>query len=175
MQIAIKHLELVKLAWMEPGKPPPMPIEIAQEFNPTVPFYRELYDRVGRPWLWFERRLLSDEDLARLLAGPRHEVRVARHNGELVGFFEFEDNEIAFFGLTLGYLGRHIGPWLLDRAIARAFERGSTKIVLNTNSLDHPKALNIYRRAGFRVVRAEARDLPDPRVLWPDIYRWPPK
>jgi len=175
MQIAIKHLELVKLAWMEPGRPPAIDIEITRETNPTVPFYRELYDHVGRPWLWFERRLLSDDDLGRLLAGPRHEVQVARHEGALVGYFEFEDNEIAFFGLTPEYIGKRIGPWLLDRAIARAFERGSTKIILNTNNLDHPKALDMYRRAGFRVVRAEARDLPDPRVLWPDIYRWPPK
>jgi GNAT superfamily N-acetyltransferase len=175
MQIAIKHLELVKLAWMEPGKAPALAIEITREASPGVALYRELYDRVGRPWLWFERRLLSDDDLGRLLAGPRHEVQIARHKGELVGYFEFEDNEIAFFGLTPEYIGKRIGPWLLDRAIARAFERGSTKIILNTNNLDHPKALGVYRRAGFRVVRAEARDLPDPRVLWPDIYRWPPK
>jgi hypothetical protein len=24
-------------------------------------------------------------------------------------------------------------------------------------------------------VRSEARELQDPRVLWPDLYRWPPR
>ena len=36
-------------------------------------------------------------------------------------------------------------------------------------------ALDTYRKAGFRVVRSESKELQDPRVLWPDIYRWPPK
>ena len=36
-------------------------------------------------------------------------------------------------------------------------------------------ALHTYRKAGFRVVRSESKELQDPRVLWPDIYRWPPK
>jgi len=40
---------------------------------------------------------------------------------------------------------------------------------------DHPRALETYRKAGFRVVRSERKELQDPRVLWPDIYRWPPK
>jgi hypothetical protein len=35
-------------------------------------------------------------------------------------------------------------------------------------------ALETYRKAAFRIVRRETKDLPDPRVLWPDVYRWPP-
>src|SRR5215510_8289569 len=30
----------------------------------TVSFYRYLYETVGTPWLWYERRLLDDEALA---------------------------------------------------------------------------------------------------------------
>ncbi|MBV9521956.1 MAG: N-acetyltransferase, partial [Alphaproteobacteria bacterium] len=30
----------------------------------TIAFYRFLYHAVGDPWLWFERRLWSDERLA---------------------------------------------------------------------------------------------------------------
>ena len=84
-------------------------------------------------------------------------------------------DELVFFGLTLAYIGRRIGPWLLDRAIERAFARGRRGSTLNTNTLDHPRALDTYRKAGFRLVRSETRELQDPRVLWPDIYRWPPK
>ena len=48
---------------------------------PTAAFYRDLYDRVGRPWLWYERRLLSDAALSALLDQPGHELHVARHDG----------------------------------------------------------------------------------------------
>ena len=93
----------------------------------------------------------------------------------MAGYFELYEDEIVFFGLTPDYIGRRIGPWLLDRTIERGFARSSSRLILNTNSLDHPRALDTYRKAGFRVVRSETRELQDPRVLWPDIYRWPPK
>jgi ribosomal protein S18 acetylase RimI-like enzyme len=53
--------------------------------------------------------------------------------------------------------------------------RDRARLILNTNTVDHPRALDTYRKAGFRVVRSESKELQDPRVLWPDIYRWPPK
>ena len=51
---------------------------------------------------------------------------------------------------------------------------GAGKLTVNTNTLDHPGALGTYRKAGFRLMRSETRELRDPRVLWPDLYRWPP-
>jgi GNAT superfamily N-acetyltransferase len=125
---------------------------------PAVAVYRELYDRVGRPWLWYERRLLSDAELGALLAEPGHELHVARHDGDLVGYFELADDELSFFGLTLAYVGRGIGSWLLDRAIERAFTRGTTRLCLNTNTLDHPRALETYRKAAFARCAASARN-----------------
>lgn len=159
------------------GRPPDIDIALEREPSPTPALYRELYDKVGRPWLWYERRMLADRALADLLAQAGHELHVAHHGRQLVGYFELAGEEIAFFGLTLAYIGQRIGPWLLDRAIERGFTRGpttTTRLTLNTNSLDHPRALDVYLRAGFRVVRSETRELQDPRVLWPDLYRWPP-
>jgi GNAT superfamily N-acetyltransferase len=175
LPITITHLEMVRADWTERGRAPEIDVSIEHVRAPTAAFYRELYDRVGRPWLWYERRLLSDAALQALLDQPDHELHVARHDGDLVGYFELGGDELAFFGLTLPYIGRRIGPWLLDRAIARAFARGVVRIDLNTNTLDHPKALDTYRKAGFRPVRSESKELRDPRVLWPEVYRWPPK
>ena len=165
---------MVPRDWTQRGRRPDVDVALERIAAPTAAFYRELYDRVGRPWLWYERRLLSDAALQTLLDQPGHELQVARHDGDLVGYIELADDDLAFFGLTLAYVGRRIGPWLLDRAIERAFARGTTRLTLNTNSLDHPRALDTYRRAGFRTVRREAKELQDPRVLWPDLYRWPP-
>jgi len=174
LPITVTHLEMVRAEWTQCGRPPDIEVALERVVAPTAAFYRDLYDRIGRPWLWYERRLLSDAALSVLLAQPGHELQVARHDGALVGYFELADDELVFFGLTLAYVGRRIGPWLLDRAIERAFARGTTLLTLNTNSLDHPRALETYRRAGFRLVRREAKELQDPRVLWPDLYRWPP-
>ena len=174
LPVRITYLELAHSDWTRRGQKPDLEVGLTPVDAPTVALYRELYDRVGRPWLWYERRLLSDAALAALLATPGHELHVARHEGALVGYFELQDAEIVFFGLTLDYIGRRIGTWLLDRAIERSFARGAARVILNTNSLDHPKALDTYRKAGFQPVRSETRELQDPRVLWPEVYRWPP-
>lgn len=174
LPVRITHLELAPADWTRRGRAPELAVTIARVEHPTVALYRELYDRVGRPWLWYERRLLTDEALSALLSAPGHELHVARHDDDLVGYFELQDDEIVFFGLTLGYVGRRIGPWLLDRVIERLLENGAPRVVLNTNTIDHPGALGNYRKAGFRPVRSEDKELQDPRVLWPDLYRWPP-
>ncbi len=175
LPVTITHLEMKAADWTRRGKPPGIAVAIERVDLPTAALYLDLYDRVGRPWLWYERRLLSDDALAALLNRPGHELHVARDGRALVGYFELYGDEIVFFGLTPDYIGRRIGPWLLDKAIDRGFARGSSQLVLNTNSVDHPRALETYRKAGFHVVRSETKELQDPRVLWPDIYRWPPK
>jgi GNAT superfamily N-acetyltransferase len=175
LPVTITYLELSLAEWVQRGQAPDLPLVIERIAQPTAAFYLDLYDRVGRPWLWYERRLLGEAALAALLNRSGHELHVARHDGALVGYFELYSDEIVFFGLAPDYIGKRVGAWLLDRAIERGFARGSSRLVLNTNSVDHPRALDTYRKAGFRVVRSESRELQDPRVLWPDIYRWPPK
>jgi GNAT superfamily N-acetyltransferase len=178
LPVRITYLELTPATWTRRGRKPDLDLSLVRVDAPTASLYRDLYDRVGRAWLWYERRLLSDATLAGVLSTPGHELHVARHatpnGGALVGYFELQDDEIVFFGLTLDYIGRRIGPWLLDRAVERAIARGSARVILNTNTLDHPRALDTYRKAGFRTLRSENKELQDPRVLWPEVYRWPP-
>ncbi|MBV8190276.1 MAG: GNAT family N-acetyltransferase [Alphaproteobacteria bacterium] len=175
LAVTITHLELVPDDWTRRGQPPGIEVAIELVPSPSAADYRALYDCVGRPWLWYERRLLADADLARLLAEPGHELHVVRHEAALVGYFELGGDELVFFGLTLAYIGKRIGPWLLDRAIERAFAIGTERLRLNTNTIDHPRALETYCKAGFRIVRREQKDLQDPRMLWPELYGWPPQ
>jgi ribosomal protein S18 acetylase RimI-like enzyme len=175
LPVTITHLELAPGDWKRRGMPPDIAVAIEHVRRPTAAQYLRLYDRVGRPWLWYERRLYTHDELTALLQRPDHELHVARLDGALVGYFELYDDEIVFFGLTMDFIGRRIGPWLLDRAIERGFARGAVRLRLNTNTVDHPRALDTYCKAGFRIVRRQHIDLQDPRVLWPDIYRWPPK
>jgi GNAT superfamily N-acetyltransferase len=175
LPVTITHLEITPSAWTRRARAPQLDVDVELIADPSAGQYRELYDRVGRPWLWYERRLLPDARLERLLAETGHELHIARHDGDLVGYFELANDELVFFGLTLAYIGRGIGPWLLDRAIERGFARGAGRLKLNTNTVDHPRALETYCKAGFRIVRREQKDLQDPRMRWPDLYRWPPE
>jgi len=56
---------------------------------------------------------------------------------------------MAYFGLTPEFTGRRIGPWLLHQMVELAWAEGVEKILLNTCTLDHKKALATYQRAGF--------------------------
>ena len=60
--------------------------------------------------------------------------------------------EDPYAGLAPEYIGRRIGPWLLDRAIERGFARGASTLALNTNTVDHPRALDTYRKTSPEMV-----------------------
>jgi ribosomal protein S18 acetylase RimI-like enzyme len=65
------------------------------------------------------------------------------------------------FGLVAEAMGRGLGPRLLDAGLQAEWARGATRIWLHTDVLDHPAALPLYQRAGFRIyqVREEPSEL----------------
>lgn len=149
---------------------------------PAVPLYRRLYEDVGGPWCWWMRRPMSDARLAAILHDPDVHFMVLRDgSGAPLGFYELDlrvrgDGNLAYFGLVPGAIGRGLGGMLLDCAIAQAFEAGCWRLRVNTCTLDHPRALPNYRRAGFAVRRtvSETWDVPDeylPERLRPDRLR----
>ena len=136
------------------------PITIQRAERPTISFYRYLYDTVGADWDWYERRRLSDEALAAIVHDDAVEVYVLYVRGVPAGYAELDrrvegEVEIAYFGLMPDYIGRGLGPALLDWALERAWSYGPRRVWLHTCSLDHPKALAVYRRAGFEVYDRE--------------------
>ena len=139
--------------------------------NCTVSFYRYIYDTVGRPWLWFERRLMDDTALAALLAKPRIEVFVIYVRGVPAGFFELDtaqprETKLCYFGLVPDFIGRRLGPWLLQAAIDQAWTRPLDRLWLHTSTFDHPKALSVYQQAGFVVYDRRRVSFDDPRDSW---------
>ncbi len=153
------------------GEPPPLPagLRLEQVARCSVAFYRFLYDTVGRDWLWYERRVVHDDELARLLADPSIEVHVAYRGGAPAGFFELDARQagvidLAYFGLMPEAIGQGIGPWLLRAALDLAWAAQPARVTVNTNSLDHPAALPTYRKAGFVPYRRVRHRFDDPRL-----------
>ena len=134
----------------------------------TVSFYRYLYEAVGEPWLWFERRQWSDEALATALAKPTIQVFVLYVGGVPAGYFELDaagarETELCYFGLMPEFIGRRLGPFLLNAAIEQAWSRPLERFWVHTCTFDHKRALPLYQRAGFVVFARRQVSFDDPR------------
>ena len=136
----------------------------------SVSFYRYLYDTVGEPWLWFERRMIDDAAVAAQIHRPTIEIFVLYVRGVPAGFFELDtaaprETKLCYFGLVPDFIGRRLGPFLLQAAIDRAWSRPIDRFWLHTSTFDHPKALRVYQQAGFIVYARRTARFEDPRAL----------
>ena len=126
--------------------------------QPTVGYYRYLYDAVGRDLAWVDRKRLSDEGLAAAIAAKGVEIWVLYAGGVPAGYFEVNATDpqavdLSYFGLVPEFRGRGLGKWLLTEAIAACWSQRPAKITVNTCTLDGPRALPLYQRMGFVPVR----------------------
>ncbi|PWC55584.1 GNAT family N-acetyltransferase [Azospirillum sp. TSO22-1] len=169
LQVIITYLEMTAPPAHASLPQPSGELALVRAAPPTVSFYRYLYDTVGEPWLWHERRRLSDTELTEAVTDPRVEVQVLYVSGTPAGYVEIDRREaqatdIAYFGLIPDFIGLKLGPWLLDRGIRMAWEGGASKLVVNTCTFDHPKALPLYQSMGFVPNRHVTRVVRDPRA-----------
>ncbi len=152
------------------ARPPALPegAVLAHE-RLDVPVYRKIYNEIGGPWLWWLRRVMPDELLARHLASQTVAVYVLRVGGEVAGFFETDsatwpDVNLSYFGLMPAMIGKGLGRALLGAAVESVFAGGSPLrgMTVNTCTADHPRALPNYKAAGFVEVRRvrEVWDIP---------------
>jgi GNAT superfamily N-acetyltransferase len=126
--------------------------------------YLTLYRRVGEPLRWDQRLLMPEAELETLLDGESLRIYVLRDAGEgALGLCEFDRGgfpqiELKNFGLVPEAQGRGLGPWLLATALQGEWRANPDRIWLHTDTWDHPAALGVYQKAGFRVfdVRDEA-------------------
>ena len=154
-----------------PAIHPPRDLRVAllRAERPTLAFYRFLYDRVGGDWLWWERRALGDEALAEILHDEQVEIYVLYVAGVPAGYAEIDRREpavvdLAYFGLMPEFVGLGLGAYFLAAAIDLAWSSDPARVTVNTNTLDHPKALPLYQRLGFVPIRREERRIDDPRL-----------
>jgi ribosomal protein S18 acetylase RimI-like enzyme len=177
---AITYLEMRARPRLPRVHPPPGKLALIQAERCTVSFYRYLYETVGTPWLWYERRLLDDGALAAEILKPTTEIFVLYAGGVPAGYFELDaapprETELRYFGLVPEFIGRGLGPFLLQAAIDRAWERPIRRLWVHTRRFDHPKALGHYQRAGFVVYARREVRFEDPRVrgILPRTLRHP--
>ncbi|MCK5932098.1 MAG: GNAT family N-acetyltransferase [Fulvimarina manganoxydans] len=126
------------------------------EDHPRMPLprYRALYEAVGAAHHWTSR-LLPDDRLREEIHNPKCRLYTAALGHDTVGWFEVEvkrairEARIVHFGMLPAFQGLGHAGEMLERAIEAGFSEGPKRLIIETNTLDHPAALKLYRKHGF--------------------------
>jgi ribosomal protein S18 acetylase RimI-like enzyme len=145
---------------------------IGYRLDPPIDYYRYVQETIGDPWLWWGRKVLSNEELAEIVKDDAVEIYLLQLGGAPAGMIELDFRKmpevanINYLGLMRWCIGRGFGPYLLDWGIRCAWERDPApqRLTVDTCTLDHPKALAGYQKAGFQVYDRTLRKDPDPRA-----------
>lgn len=160
VEVTITYLRMTA----RPGYPRPhVPVGpttalIAAE-RPPLWYFLTLYDAVGRDYEWTDQHDAPAEDVVAFLHDPAVSLYTLVRDGWPNGFFILDGRQsgtvdLSYFGLVPEAIGRGLGTFLIQTAVHAAWDRPDTEAVtVNTNSLDHPRALPLYQKAGFTPVR----------------------
>jgi len=164
------------VTYLEMRSPPPTGeeradsrVELRRIENPDPDWYLKLFKEIGEDLLWFGRLTIDGEDLHSLLSDPNYEVYVLRADGEDAGLLELdfrtqEECELSYFGIVPSLVGSGVGRVLMSHTIEIAWSHPIRRFWLHTCTLDHPRALPFYLRAGFTAYKREIEIADDPRL-----------
>lgn len=170
LKVTVTYLEMTEPPTHRPVPMPLSTLALLEAETPTVSFYRYLYNTVGEASLWGDRRELSDTMLKAIIHDPRDTVLVLYRAGVPAGFaelFRSDDGttELAYFGLIPEFFGQGLGRYLLQAAVERAWDDTPKRLIVETCTLDHPRALTLYQWAGFTPFAQKEVSRDDPRSL----------
>lgn len=123
-----------------------------------VHFYRYLYEFVGRQHHWSTRRHLDDMALSQIIHNDKTMIHIFYIDGCPAGFAEVSTNlmpeyvEIIYFGLIQDYQGRGLSRFFFNEVVSAAWDEDPQSLMIQTNTLDNPRALQIYQKAGFEPI-----------------------
>ena len=120
------------------------------------------YKNIGKKHKWTDRLVWSDKDWIQYSSDQKVETYILKVKNDLAGFFElvfhneFQEIEIAYFGLLEEYHKKKLGGFLLSMAIKKSFKKKNIKRVwVHTCTLDHKHALQNYLARGMKIFKKE--------------------
>lgn len=163
------------VTYLEMTTPPPLrelplPEGITfRQVTPDLPWYRDIFDRVGSPWLWYRRRTYEDAKLMAILNDPKVALFTLSRDGQDEALLELDfrkegECELGYFGLTPKLIGSGAGRCLMNKAISLAWAAPINRFHLQTCTLDSAQALGFYMRSGFVPYRRQVEVDDDPRL-----------
>jgi ribosomal protein S18 acetylase RimI-like enzyme len=167
VEVTITYLEMEHPAMLRAVRSSRDRVSLERIDPPSPKVATRFYADVGNAYYWLDRAEWSEAQWRDDLSHPGTELWVLRLDGSDAGFFVLtmpapRIREILFLGLLPGCEGSGLGAHLLTCAVERAWEAGADRVIVNTCTLDHPRALPNYLARGFEVVRkrTEWRELP---------------
>ncbi|MGH6762891.1 MAG: GNAT family N-acetyltransferase [Phyllobacterium sp.] len=150
----VTHLEMTVPAVMRVPTPSGLRLALMRATNMPLPFYRFMYEQVGKAHHWAMRRNVDDDALAEVIHAEATQIHLLYADGSPAGFFELDLSDeqcadIVYFGLVPHFQGRGLARFLLSEAIAAAWANDPARVTIETNTLDNPRALQIYQKMGF--------------------------
>lgn len=165
--MVVTHLEMTAA----PNLPEPdLPEGITfRQVAPDLTWYRDIFERVGAPWLWYRRRAYPDDALAAILNDPQVALYTLSRDGRDEALLELDFRkdgacELGYFGLTSKLIGSGAGRWLMNKAITLAWAEPIKRFHLQTCTHDSAQAMNFYMRSGFTPYRRQIEVDDDPRL-----------
>ncbi|HET9068953.1 MAG TPA: GNAT family N-acetyltransferase [Amaricoccus sp.] len=160
VEVTVTFLRMeARPAYPRPHVPLGAPTALIAADRPPLWYFLMLYDAVGRDYDWTDQHDAPAADVTAFLHDPAVRLYTLVRDGWPHGFFLLDGREpgvvdLAYFGLVPEAIGRGLGTFLIQTAVHCAWDRPGTRAVtVNTNSLDHPRALPLYQKAGFDPVR----------------------
>lgn len=149
---------------------PSSPFRLVRWKEPSPDRYRALFRRVGAPWMWFSRLVMTDDELTVLIHDAAVEIyAVEDRRGIEIGLLELDfrapgEAEIAFLGFVPELAGKGHGDWLMTQTLTMGWRKDVARMWVHTCTLDHPAALGFYRRHGFVPFERAIETFADPRL-----------
>ena len=165
----VTYLEMVAKP-TAPNLPLPAPkIVLVRAEQPTLSFYRYLFNTIGEDCLWFSRRFMDDDALTNIIQHELVEVYVLYVGGVPGGLGELDRRtegqiELSFFGLIPEFVGRGLGKYFLRWLVDQAWTYEPERLWLHTCDLDHPNALSVYQKVGFTPYKRETESFKNPQT-----------
>lgn len=120
---------------------------------------RSLYETIGANCAWRDKLSWSDNQWRCYVDDDNLRTFIAYYDGDVAGYFELfkqgQQVQIAYFGLTPGFIGRGFGGALLTRALEQAWKTDPERVWVHTCNLDHEAALANYLARGMAIYKTE--------------------
>lgn len=149
------------------GPRPPAPavpgFALIRAEDPPARWFLHLYDSVGSALEWTDWHRRPLRELEFFISDPDVSIFTVMMKGWTAGFFMLDwrkpgECDLAYFGLAPEAHGLGLGKWMLGEAIRTGWAReGVQRMTVETCTLDGPRALPLYQRAGFIPIGREEK------------------
>ena len=128
--------------------------------KPKAKYFFKLYNLVGHDYEWNDMYSFKSSQVEKMLKNLSIDFYLFFKNLQLLGFFilDFRKDKVCdlmYFGLLPDAIGFGYGTQMLKIALKKSSDKKFKKIIVNTNTLDHPNALPLYKKMGFKIVKKE--------------------